>query len=153
MDPQSTMNYLSGLDYRIIEQIHFLSRLQAKRSPTGARYCNPGQAWLAGRLGRSRQTICRRVRKLYHLGILDITHRRKKQGHWQTNLYKIVQWPKWGVARVSNLLRTLAHRVKKTGHIALLPKGAPIEDTRKIPKEEAKRLFQQLYAAIERRKS
>lgn len=152
MDPQGTLNYLSGLDYRIIEQINFLSRLQAKRSPTGARYCNPGQAWLAGRLDRSRQTICTRIRKLYHLGILDVTHRRKKQGHWQTNLYKIVQYPRWGVARVSNLLRTLSNRVKNTRHIAPPQKGDTIKDTRKMPKEEAQRLFSDLYAALDRRK-
>lgn len=153
MDAQGTMNYLSGLDYRVLEQIDFLSKLQARKSPTGARYCNPGQAWLAKTLGRSRQTINVRVRKLYHLGILSITHRRKKQGHWQTNLYKIVQYTGWGWARVHNLLTTLRNRVKKAGHIAPPPKGAPIEDTRKIPKEEAKRLFQELYAAIERRKN
>lgn len=153
MDPQGTMNHLSGLDYRIIEQIDFLCRLQAKRSPTGARYCNPGQAWLATRLDRSRQTICTRIRKLYLLGILSVTHRRKKQGHWQTNLYKIVQYTGWGWKRVHNLFTTLRNRVKKTGHIAPPKKEASIKDTRKIPKEEAKRLFQELYAAINRRKS
>lgn len=153
MDPQSTLNHLSGLDYRIIEQIDFLSRLQAKKSPTGARYCNPGQAWLARTLGRSRQTINVRIRRLYHLGILSVTHRRKVEGRWQTNLYKIVQYTGWGWARVHNLLTTLRNRVKKARHIASPPKGDNKENTQKLPKEEAQRLFKDLYAAVNRRKS
>jgi len=113
-----TFNKLDGYDLKILEQIYFLSRCQAKKSPTGARYCTPSEKYLGNQLGISRESVSHHVVKLNNLGVLDVTHRRKLHGRWQTNLYKIVSWIWWRIRQATKSLRTRPHRVKLASHIA-----------------------------------
>jgi biotin operon repressor len=112
-----TFNKLDGYDLKILEQIYFLSQCQAKKSPTGAKYCTPSEKYLGKQLGISRESVSHHVVKLNKLGVLDVTHRRKVQGRWQTNLYKIVSWIWWRIRQATKSLRTRPHRVKPASHI------------------------------------
>jgi biotin operon repressor len=152
-----TFQQLDGYDLKLLEEIHFLSQLQAKKSPTGAKYCNPSQVYLSKKLGISRESISHHVTKLHKLGVLDVTHRRKLHGRWQTNLYKIVSWVWWRIRQAMKALRTLPHRVKLGSHIATPmrennkpeePKGSPsgsISDLRSVLEQFAPALFRRLH--------
>jgi hypothetical protein len=98
-------NQLDGYDFRILEYLMYLCKIQAKKSPTGARYAYPSEAHLASKLDTTRETISRHVSKLSRLGVIAVTHRRKVRGHWQTNLYRIVSHSWWKVQQVIALLR------------------------------------------------
>lgn len=97
--PQDIYNQLDGVDFRLLEEIDYLSRCQAKHGKTGARYCFPSEAYLAQKLSRCREVISRHVSKLSRLGVLSVIHRRKVRGHWQTNLYRIVSSVWWRIRK------------------------------------------------------
>lgn len=117
--PAETWKQLDGVDLRLLEEIAYLSDLQRKKSPTGARYCCPSELYLSQKIGVRREAISRHVNKLAELGVLSVTHRRKKGGNWQTNLYKVVKWVYWKVRQAVSGLRGKLHRVRPTAHIAI----------------------------------
>lgn len=116
---QATYNKLDATDLRLLEHLNFLSRLQAKKSPTGARYCCPSERYLAANLSVSRETVSHHVSKLRRLGILDVTRRRQIRGIWRTNMYKIISWVWWRLRQAT--LRALNHpyHVKQSPHISI----------------------------------
>ncbi len=128
---QATYNQLTALDGRLLEQIDYDSRCQAKKSPTGARYSVKPEAYFAKCLGVRRETISDHVRKLEQLGILDITRRPPKNGTWQTNLYKIISWVWWRLGKILRNLRGKKRRVTQSAHI-------PISMRERIPEERQK---------------
>lgn len=109
---------LSTFDFRLIEQLCYLSRLRAAESPRKSHYCTPGRAWLAQRLGVSICTISRHTSRLRRLGVLDKLQRRPVRGRWQTCLYAVVNPAAWAVRRVRALILNVSHRVAKVRHIA-----------------------------------
>ena len=135
-DPQMTLNRLSGLDQRIVEQLHYLVNVRCSHSSSKARYAFPSQSWLAERLGVSRETVCRRISRMSSLGILRVIHRRKVQGHFRSNLYIIVRFVQWGVQRVLHTLRRVAHRVTERSHIAPPQRETFITDSGPRPSED-----------------
>lgn len=116
---QETYNQISGLDARLLEQIDFDCRQQAKRSRTGARYSTHSEAYYAKVLGVRRETISHHVCHLANLGILEITRRRKVRGVWQTNMYKIKSWIWWRLGRLLRGLRKRPDRVTQGSHKAV----------------------------------
>lgn len=130
-DLQDTLNQLDGHDLRILEEIDYLSRLQGKKSPTGARYCCPGQKYLGEKIGLARENVSRHITKLMKMGILDVTHRRPIRDMFQTNLYKIRSWIFWRLGKILRSLRSLPKRVTQPSHIAI-----PVRENinRPIPK-------------------
>jgi len=118
--PRSIWNQLTGLDSRLLDELAYLSRLTAKRSPKRASYCTPGRAWLAKRLECSETTISRRTSHLRNLGILQKLQRRPISGHWQTCLYALVHPIAWQAARLRALVSKTAHRVSRMTHLAPL---------------------------------
>lgn len=95
---------ITATQIRILEQIDYLSRQQAKRSRWGARYCCPGQAYLARKIGVHPVTVSKAVTDLADKGILSVTHRRKVRGIWQTNLYRIMSRCWWRLGKIVRML-------------------------------------------------
>lgn len=150
-DIQQTVNRVSGLEYRIVEQVKFLSDLTARRSKTGARYAFPSQQWLATKFGVRRETVNRHMRRLWRWGVMNVTHRRKCQGRWMTNLYTIVQSKYWAVVRMSRVLGGWANRVTKKSHIAPIKRENSIKDSGRASIEVAKQGFASIYKILERK--
>jgi DNA-binding transcriptional ArsR family regulator len=100
-----TYQQLDGYDAKILEEINYLSGLQRKKSPTGARYCTPSEEYLSQKLGIRREAVSRHISKLSNLGILRVTHRHKRNGQWQTNLYTIISWVWWRLGQALKSLR------------------------------------------------
>lgn len=116
--PADIIKQLSGHDFRLLEELSFLSRSQAKRSPTGARYCCPSEKYLAGKINLERANVSRHIAKLEKLGILSVTHRRPVRGHWRTNLYKIISWKWWKFSGLLKKATPTPHRVSRPTHLA-----------------------------------
>ena len=108
---------LSGLQLAIMELLYSLSQSTGRRVKSGARYCFPSQQWLAGRLGVSRRSVNHAVRLLRLRGILDVIHRRKKDGWWQSNLYKVVDCRSWWRFWVCQVFNPTVNGEKKPSHI------------------------------------
>jgi len=122
---------LSGVDLRLIDEIRFLSDLQAKKSPTGATYCMPGRKYLAAKLSVSVRTISRHVAKLASLGVLAVTQRRPQAGHYSTNLYRLSSNIAWCLARIVAKIANRFHRGPKKSHIAPSREGYISPEARK----------------------
>jgi len=128
-----TYRQLDGPDIRLLEELNHLSRIQGKKSPTGAKYCCPSEMYLSKKVGIARENISRHVTKLTKLGILAVTHRRKLHGNWQTNMYRIVSWVWWRLRQATEKLRSLPSRVTQPSHISI-----PVrENESRSPKEGA----------------
>lgn len=117
--PEDISRQLDGYDLRLLEEIDFLSRCQAKKSIIGAKYCTPSEKYLSKKSNLSRENVSRHITKLKKLGILSVTHRRPKNGRWTTNLYKIVSYVFWRVGGFLKRLRSRPHRVTPATHIAI----------------------------------
>ena len=117
--PQDIYQQLDGIDFRILNELSFLSKQQKRR--TGSAYCCPGREYLAAKVGCDVGTISRHTSKLVTLGILDKRQRRPIRGIWQTCLYKLMGWASWAMAGIASQLRKKpnnSHRVRPTAHIA-----------------------------------
>lgn len=117
---QQIYRKLDGHDIRLIEELVYLSRLQSKKSPSGAKYCCPSEIYLAKKLGVRREAVSRHVSKLARLGVLEVTHRRKVRGMWQTNLYRVRRAFAWLIGKVMAIINYRKDRVRPKAHITLL---------------------------------
>lgn len=115
---RSRWNQLGAADFRLLDVLGFLSKLQAQRSPSGAHYCTPGRAWLAQQLQCSTRTISRRTAHLARIGVLAKQQRRPVNGHWSTNLYRIIGRAGWRAAALAHQLRRLTHRLTQPARLA-----------------------------------
>lgn len=116
--PWHLWRQLSSIECRLLEELAYLARLQAKRSKSGAFYCVPGREYLAKKLGCSVVTVSRHVSRLKGLGLLSAFQRRPQEGQWQTNLYRLIHPLSWGVARIRHLVATTSYRVSRMTHLA-----------------------------------
>jgi len=130
--PHEIYKKLDGIDFRILNEIAFLSKQQKKR--TGSAYCCPGREYLAAKVGCDIGTISRHTTKLVKLGVLEKRQRRPIRGIWQTCLYKLKGWASWllaGIAGQLRKIRNVSHRVRHDAHIASvrteirIPEGKP----------------------------
>lgn len=115
--PQEILNELTRTEILLSELLFSLMKGTSRRVPSKAFYSCAGQRWLAKRLNVSREWISISVNKLERLGIIDITHRRKKYGIWQTNLYRVGAAMKKGWKTLKRLFFLRKGRVKYTPHI------------------------------------
>jgi len=130
--PQDIYQQLDGCDFRILNEIAFLSKQQKKR--TGSAYCCPGREYLAGKVGCDVGTISRHTSKLVSLGILDKRQRRPIRGQWQTCLYKLVGWASWALSGIAGQLRKIskpAHRMRPAPHLVTEDSNKNVPDSRK----------------------
>lgn len=148
--PQQIWQQLDGIDLKLCEEIAFLSRCQAKKSPTGARYCCPSEAYLSKKIGVRRETISDHVRKLEKLGVLHVLRRRKKGGQWQTNLYKLIKWVHWLVSKALAPLRGRPPRVTEKSHISIPKRENESMEEAKGGASHIKGTLMQLYERIRR---
>ncbi len=108
--PEDIYRQLDGVDFRLIDELSFLSKLQKER--TGASYCLPGREYLARKLGVSVRTVSRHIAKLKGLGVIDAIQRRPVRGQWRSNLYKVVHWIGWRVRQLTGSIRDVWKAVK-----------------------------------------
>ncbi len=134
--PRDVWLQLDGIDFRLLDELNFLSGLQKKK--TGAFYCQPSREYLAAKVGVCVATISRHTTKLKGMNLLDKVVRRKVHGVWQTNLYKVaLNMGAWLMNKVSGLFRQpwkkkkqQKRRVRPQAHIACeggRPADAPTE--------------------------
>lgn len=116
LSPADLWRKLRSVDFAILDNLAFLSRLRARQSPNGAHYATPGRAWLAQQCGVSIRTITRRTTRLKRIGALDKFQRRPIDGKWQTNLYALVGRASWLVVRSMQGLHRGSHRRPETAH-------------------------------------
>ncbi len=107
---------LSGIDYRILEQVQALSRSWQTRNPSGAAYCWPGRKWLAERAGCNVWTISRHTARLARAGYLRVVHRRPVAGRWSSNLYVLLGPAARSAAAAAASLHAVLHRVRGRAH-------------------------------------
>lgn len=131
VDIHERIEQVCSLEQNLVVFLNFLCEVKGRKSPTGARYANPSQDYLAKRFGVCRATINRALRRLHCLGLIRIQHRRKSQGHWMTCLYTMVRPAAWAAQAVHNLFSRLAHRVTNSSHLVSSQK------TSSIPEPEA----------------
>jgi DNA-binding transcriptional MocR family regulator len=117
--PWNIWNQLTGIDLRLLDELIFLSRATARRSPRHAHYCIPGRKYLARKLGCSIVTISRHIAKLKHLGIIEAFQRRPIAGTWQTNFFRVLTWQAWKFGQIRTLVTGIANRVSQLTHIAV----------------------------------
>lgn len=132
-------NQLSSLDVRILDELAYLSRLQAQKSTTGARYCVPGRRWLAERLGCSVETISEHTSRLADLGLIRKLQRRPLDGKFQTNLYRLIHPMAWMAARVARAVTRVANRMPRMAHIASVQRTERVSQQ---PKESLRDIIQ-----------
>jgi hypothetical protein len=135
--PRDIYRQLLAVDFRLLDELTYLSRKQAKRSPSGARYCIPGRQYLAAKLGVCVRTVSRSIARLKRLGILDVTQRRPVRGIWKTNLYKIRHWLGWRLGQVQGLLRKPFHRGTPVAHIATRERVMGTPEAHTLPRNNA----------------
>jgi len=127
-------NQLDGIDFRLIEELSFLSKEKG--------YCWPGREYLAAKLRVTVGTISRHVTKLKGLGLLEVFHRRRRRsdGTWdtKTNIYKVVRW---AGNKVSTILRSLFTGMRRAAH---RPKKEEIScgDLSKIGNKEVRSILE-----------
>lgn len=94
--PQEIVLCLTSAEIKLADLIFDLCRYTSKKQKSGAFYTCVGQKWLGERLGVTREWVSKCVNKLAILGILRITHRRKEDEKWKTNLYRVGEAMKRG---------------------------------------------------------
>ncbi len=92
-----------------------------KRSGTrpGPMYTCVSQAWLAKKVGVTREWISKCVNKLQRFGLLRITRRRKVGERWQTNLYRVGEALKKGWRSAKRAFLFVKSRVNFSTHIGI----------------------------------
>lgn len=141
--PRAIWNQLTGLDARLLDVLAYLSRLQAKRSPTGARYCVPGRTWLAAHLDCSTTSISRHTSKLRDLGLLSKRQRRPVAGTWQTCLYSLNHPTTWQFAALRSKIEQISNRLSKKSALA---SSSTSKTVTKPMKESLRDVIQRGYA-------
>jgi hypothetical protein len=139
--PQETYQQLDGIDLKLLEEIAFLCRQQRKR--TGAAYCYPRRAYLAGKLGCDVGTISRHTSKLAGLGVLEKIQRRRIRGIWQTCLYRLRSWQAWMLGRVAGVVRKVGnfHRVRPNAHKASLGRKMETSEAKTRPQNHVSQII------------
>lgn len=141
--PHDVVRKLNGTDIKLLEIINYRSNLRAKASPSRAKYCIDAQAYFAKCLGVRRETISRAVTRLANLGILDVTHRRKIRGQWQTCLYRIRNWQWWRFGRMIRVIHQagrLAYGLTKGEQRS--PIGSPLRAPHRVSADSHKAIQQ-----------
>ena len=124
--PHEIYQKFDGVDFRLIDELTFLSNLQAQKSPTGAQYCIPGREYLAKKLGVCIRTVSRHIGKLKGMGVIEAIQRRPVRGQFKSNLYKVFDWTVWKVRKSISLIRDVAKALKsKTRAPAVTPTPMP----------------------------
>jgi len=114
--PQDIVVCLTGAEIKLADLIFDLCRYTSKKQKSGAFYTCVGQKWLGKRLGVSREWISKCVNKLAVLGVIRITHRRKEDEKWQTNLYRVGEAMKRGWKTMKYRFLFSSVRVKFRAH-------------------------------------
>ena len=119
--PMDTRREMSPSHFLILDLVVSLMKSTSKRSPSRAFYAFPSQNWIAQRLGYTRSYISESITSMAKLDLLDVTHRRKVSGRWQTNLYRIGIVLARALNMVSSWISSFINRVEKNRHIVNKP--------------------------------
>ncbi len=110
--PYEIWRQLNGTDFRLLEQLTFLSKAKG--------YAYPSQKYLSKALRCHRSTITRSINKLKELGLLVVNPRkyRRKNGQFLTesNAYRVIHWIGWKVRSLFHKVTDVAkakHKLKK----------------------------------------
>ena len=115
--PYEIRTKMNSTDLYILDKLMSMYRSQAKKSRSRAGYAYPGERWLGEITGRCRETISRSVTKMENMGLISITHRRRRNGYWQTNLYQIGAKLLEIIGYSAYIVRGLINRVTSKPHI------------------------------------
>lgn len=101
----------------ILTRIIFISLLHSTSAKSHAVYCVASEKYLANAVDCTRETVSRNIRLLKEFKFLDVTNRRKVDGRWSTNLYKIgtLLWSL--IQDVTTRFFSIVNRVTSASHI------------------------------------
>ena len=128
--PRSPLRDLSATDMQLLDEIRYLSELQARINGTGSYYARPSRRYLALKTGVCITTVSRRISRLERLGYITRTQRRPRLGRYQTNLYTLQQLLATGARRLTASLKAALSRV--TG-VSRKPKNLKPLGARGVP--------------------
>jgi len=122
----------------ILEYILSLCFSQAKKSPTGATYCYPGQTDLGEKSGYCRETACEAVAFFREIGAIITRQRKKVYGHFRSLLYLVGPLIHKAMSCANSAYTKDSYRVETNPHISKnkykisLPEVAKMSKTTKI---------------------
>lgn len=80
---------VTAKDIKVLNQLFILFRITQRNLTIQHAYIQPSERWIRSKTGYSISGISRSITRLTNLGIIKRTHRRKRHGKWQTNLYHL----------------------------------------------------------------
>jgi hypothetical protein len=116
--PMDIRNQLTANELQVFYLLFDLFQIRSKNFPGRSIYAFPSEAWLAQKVGCTRQYVSHCVQRLQYFKLITITHRRKVKARWQTNLYRFGLTLAKCLNRVTSCFSFTLHRVNKTCNIA-----------------------------------
>lgn len=115
--PEEIRSKMSPVMFVMTDLLVSLMQSTHRKSQSGAYYAFPSERWIGERLGYCRTHVSECITQMTKLGLIDTLHRRKVNGYWQTNLYRIGYVLAQALKCVSACISSVAHRVGKSLHI------------------------------------
>ena len=109
----SVWNQLIGSDFRILEELIHLVRYRKRTRDPAASYVAPSQSYLGRKIGRTRVSVNRRIRRLAALGVIKVVFRRFQDGHYCTCLYTVTRSIRRRIATLMAVLSYAPRRVSR----------------------------------------
>lgn len=107
--PHPHLPKLNATELRLLDEIANLCRYHARHSPRGGRWCQPGRAWLANRIGVTVWTISRNTNRPRFRALVEHHQQRKHRGTWRTCKYFVRDPRVWiwahAVAKITGRVR------------------------------------------------
>lgn len=111
---------LTGKDLKVLNILFMLFRIASKNLTLTHAYIQPSELYIKSKTKYSVCGISRTISKLTKLSIITTTHRRKRCGEWQTNIYHLgetmLQKVPWIRKALNKLQSSPFDQKSKLGH-------------------------------------
>lgn len=109
---------LTASEIYVLDEILRMLRVARKPKHGSKNYSVQSERYMAGKLNLCRVTVSRAVSRLYNLKLIDRLRRRKVDGRWRTNLYRLPKtlWLRKQIAE-NMKVHPVPHRVAEMLHL------------------------------------
>lgn len=90
--PAHLREKLNSTDILLTELIAEMTIQKDDQKKLNIKTIYPSQAWLAQRIGRSREWVSKAIRKLESMGLVKVIRQRRLDGTWEVNGYRPGYW-------------------------------------------------------------
>ena len=87
--PIDVMMKMKKSDMATLQVLLNIFSVRGLKNPNKPLYITPSEQYIASRTGLRRETVSRAIRRLELLSLIAVINRRRTNGHWSTNLYKL----------------------------------------------------------------